>query len=279
MSIRKKYYAIFGLSENASKDEVRKAYRKLAMQYHPDKNSDPKAHQVFIDLAEAYEILINDKLPKEVNKQKARSEKSFDERRKEAELRYKQQQERDKFEEELYFKNLTNGWKWKYFTRFAKFAALLSILLLFDFTLPKHIENQTIESFSPTYRGLLGGNVICFQTDQKIEFFVKEPNAAIYTNYPQIKLFRTWIFHNPVKIEFETGNGITKTGYLDFNVLSLFPSIPILFLIPIITVYFRKKNYLFTFAYLFSFNIIGVCVIYFILSHDRWIHFLTLGFL
>ena len=52
------YYELLGVSKGADASEMRKAYRKLAMKYHPDKNPDDKtAEQKFKDLNEAYEIL------------------------------------------------------------------------------------------------------------------------------------------------------------------------------------------------------------------------------
>ena len=54
----KDYYKILGLERNASEDEVRKAYRKLAMQYHPDRNSnDKQAEERFKEINEAYQVL------------------------------------------------------------------------------------------------------------------------------------------------------------------------------------------------------------------------------
>lgn len=52
------YYKILGVSKNASLDEIKKAYRKLAIQYHPDRNKgDKEAEEKFKIITEAYEIL------------------------------------------------------------------------------------------------------------------------------------------------------------------------------------------------------------------------------
>ena len=58
---KRDYYEVLGVERNASKDELKKAYRKLAMQYHPDRNPDDKeAEEKFKEAAEAYEVLSND---------------------------------------------------------------------------------------------------------------------------------------------------------------------------------------------------------------------------
>jgi molecular chaperone DnaJ len=57
---KRDYYEVLGVDKNASKDEIKRAYRKLAMQYHPDRNKSPDAEEKFKEISEAYGVLSDD---------------------------------------------------------------------------------------------------------------------------------------------------------------------------------------------------------------------------
>lgn len=60
MAEKRDYYEVLGVSRTASKDEIKDAYRKLAMQYHPDRNKAPDAEEKFKEMSEAYAVLSDD---------------------------------------------------------------------------------------------------------------------------------------------------------------------------------------------------------------------------
>src|SRR5258707_11532804 len=54
---KRDYYEVLGLEKGAGPDEIKKAYRKLAVKFHPDKNPEKNAEESFKELGEAYEVL------------------------------------------------------------------------------------------------------------------------------------------------------------------------------------------------------------------------------
>ncbi|MDH5794525.1 MAG: molecular chaperone DnaJ [Candidatus Bathyarchaeota archaeon] len=60
MSGKRDYYEVLGVQKDVSKEDIRKAYRKLALKYHPDRNKSPDASERFKEISEAYAVLSDD---------------------------------------------------------------------------------------------------------------------------------------------------------------------------------------------------------------------------
>jgi molecular chaperone DnaJ len=60
MGNKRDYYEVLNVPRNASKEDIKKAYRQLALKYHPDRNKSPEAEEKFKEISEAYAVLSDD---------------------------------------------------------------------------------------------------------------------------------------------------------------------------------------------------------------------------
>lgn len=86
-----KYYQILGLKPGSSKEEIKRAYRKMAMKYHPDVNPSPDARQKFTQILEAYEYLTGARKARKQHFSPSQEERFYDVLRKAAEEKAKAQ--------------------------------------------------------------------------------------------------------------------------------------------------------------------------------------------
>lgn len=70
------YHKILGLKPGASKNQIKNAYRKLAKEFHPDKNKSENSHEKFLEISEAYEVLYDGKIAKRKAKKYAQKTQS-----------------------------------------------------------------------------------------------------------------------------------------------------------------------------------------------------------
>ena len=271
----KKYYDLLGIAENASENEVRKAYRRMAMQFHPDKNPSPHANERFIQLTEAYEILIG---KRDLTVEKT-IEKSHEERMREARQRYYEQQKKELLENENYYQSLFTGKKWGFLKLSSIVGILLFTLFFLDIFLPKHIEKDTLAFYSKdVYGGAIDETVSLVISEKGTEYWISKLDYQLYGEYPEIVIERSWIFHQPVHFY-----SVTKTHLNPYELNYTFYSFRILlmvfFLIPLAVRLFKRRTIYYTVLYHLGLYFSPVVIMLFLVNNDHWAHLLTLGFL
>ena len=287
-----KYYKILGLTPNASQDEVRRAYRKLVMVYHPDRNKHPKAEARFILIKEAYEI-VTGKIPapqaQRINRAQSRrpqtspqetkehAKRREEERLKEARKRYQEQKLKEYLENEMYFRRLTTGVKWKTIRVLAVIGGLIAFSMLLDRFLPHHYESDRVTHYNLNEASSLSGVAVSIIKTKKDNYYwVGNADYMLYSEAPDIFVESSWILHDPIHV---ISRGKTKNKSYDlYYTFYRNYFIVICFLAPIITMLFKRKTPIFTFVYLFSYYFTGILVIYHLFTNDRWAHLITLGF-
>ncbi|XOV68150.1 MAG: DnaJ domain-containing protein [Fluviicola sp.] len=285
-----RYYRILGLPNNASISDVRKQYRRLVMQYHPDKNPSPDAQRKFIEIKEAYEILTGKKAApvhqirrrdnsRNTANSQQQKQKEQQQRAKEAQKRYEEQKLREYLENELYFRKLTQGWRWKLMKASAILGIVLALAMTADLVLPHHYENDVVTGFNSNAAfGIGGKRVSLIGTEESGKFWIEHFNSQLYYGNHEILIESSWLFHNPMRIQKQSKSA--TFGYpVNFNFYRLsFILIP-LFLLPAFTLYYKRRKISFTVLYQFCMYGVNGVMICMLISGDRWAHLLTFGFL
>ncbi len=147
----KNYYFILGLNIYAREEDIKQAYRRLALQFHPDKNSSPEAEAIFKEVNEAYEVLgdaqrkvLYDQMLLGVPIEQPAQPKPH------RDPRYRPQPEgtrvrRPSKKEELIALMAENL---KYALAISRIALLFSALLIADYSIPKEKKDVSIVNFN-----------------------------------------------------------------------------------------------------------------------------------
>lgn len=288
-----KYYKILGLLPGADQAAIRKAFRKLAMRYHPDKNPSASAQTKFIAITEAYEILIGKKSAPAERVSRARSrqtqpgasnsgirkEKTQADRVREAKERQEAQAKRESEENERYFQLLTTGWRWKVMRWSAIVGLVLSVCLIAERFLPHHFTQEKIAKYALTPDLSSGSEQISvIQTEQDNVYCISRISYDLYGRHTRIYVRSSWIFHEPIQLL-----SIGKTEYAPYNVhftfYSNFGVMIFLLLLPSITVLMKNRTIMFTILHKISYYAVNILILYFLFRNDHWAHILTFGFL
>lgn len=282
---REECFRLLNLPAGSTDAEIRKQYKKLALRLHPDVNPDPLAHEVFIKLGRAVEILLNpDYKEEKSDKRESRrtaneSEADRLERMRVAKMRYEQQRMRQASDNNRYFLSLTTGIRWSIYKYIMRFALVLSLAMTAEYFLPLHYENnQLIGASKSLNSGIIRRNITRIELEKNGKYFIQNNAYAWRTAYPEVILETTWFLHTPIKM-ITTDDFIRYRSTIDFHIGSIRWVLILLFLVPLYPYLRRRKTLTFVFFYHVSFWGVGIIVSYILLTHGRILHLLSLGFL
>lgn len=274
MTPTQKYFRILGITPTADKSVIKKAYRKLAFKYHPDVNDSPEAQSKFIELTDAYDVLMGIKKMSKSSTSSNRNstqrpdpktaKQERDERIKAAKARYKKAKEKELEEEANYYLKLISGWKWRFLKIFSVVSFILVLFLVLDYVLPTQSELFVVHNFeSNDMSGQLHFNI-----GNSIHFFDAYEAIAVKT-FPLIELNSTPIFNDLKSFSFLKGPSSGRVVEPMFCYLYFFPLVIILLLVPLITVLYKKPTPVFSILHKISYYVSPALFLFICLSNWR----------
>lgn len=272
-----------GIPIGASKTEIKKAYRKLAMLLHPDKNPDPKAAELFAELQDSYDALmhpapLNDTTNVNTHTTRSKKQQTPAERTREARKQYAEHMARQKASDERYFQGLMTGKRGIYFKLGWILSAVVCFAILLDVFLPAHHIPDEFHYYSKIsdQRGTSAPKISVGTA--RSEFYIVE-NAPYFllSSHPELYIEKTRLLHFPVQLLHPIQGEL-----INYPILSGFwPLLPfplLMLVIPFILVFYRKRTAYFTALYMISSYVVFPLVLLFLCTEQRWLHLLTLGY-
>lgn len=310
MSIQR-YFKILGIPPTKNKQLVKRAYRKKAMKYHPDRNDSATAKQKFIEVTEAYDQLLlalkraettshttqsenyqqqrserttrkttYKQTQQNTTKQQAQSKEEQEERVKKARQRYERMKQQEAEEDERYYRTMTSGKSWRRFKIIMFACTLISVLMTLDklyFTTSTQRSSIVKKNVEVTYAGAnnLKTSPVIFDNGQKawipLSLIAKEQRNYLY-------LERT-LFFKEIKYVKIWRNNQWENYTPDYSLISTYPLVHLFLLLPLLTYFLKAKTMMFSILYHTSISFLPFALLFVLISNDRWIHLLTLGIL
>jgi len=217
----KDYYQIMGVERTATEREIKRTYRRLAVQYHPDKNPTPEAEAKFKEVNEAYMVLSDPE-----------AKAAYDERlanpafyslkdvqpwtRDPAYKRATSRRPAGPSERTIFMQSML-----KYSRLLFYFGCFWSLVLMVDYSLPASVQEETVTSdLSKLSRLITTETVDLLVTDKKHHFNVQPSEMKHFPNGSTLHVYKSSILSALVRLENHDGTFIVNnlaTIYRNFS--------------------------------------------------------------
>lgn len=286
--MRDKYYKILGLQPGASKEQIKKAYRKSAMKYHPDKkDGDPEKFLLIFEAYECltttsesksivsdYEFYANQSSRKETTVKRGKkkySPEEFEEKLKWAKQKYQDKRYQEAIDDDKFFKSLTTGWKFKYFVFLVVISTALSFTFLLD-NLMKPVKNDSYI----TYKDTMGEHNVPSQDVRYViiddqSLFIQLKDFPVIFNNDYVITYKSPIFNEIKSIEARNPFGDIVEISPKFSVVSTFPLVVILLLLPLLVIFYKRRNPFFIFLYITCAFVFPLIISILLIVNNRFI--------
>lgn len=278
--ITSRYYKILGLHPNASEREVKQAYRTLVKRVHPDINPSIEAHNQFIKITEAYEIITGQRPTLNTRSRSSSqnvadlsNEKTAEQGQKEKYeryMKYKQRVEQIEYiNQRRKYDPLRSGWRAKLFNSIVIISLVCFIILTVDYFMPAQVSKHRVEyiqarGYSDIYKSseirvhydngqsidALGQNLFLLKVDDI--FFIEK--TKILNEKKSIL-----IFYNDNYYVAENRN----------SVYAILPLAYIFLLIPLIAFFIRRDIWFFAYGFYPTIYGTSLFLCYFFLENSR----------
>jgi len=275
------YYKILGLEPTATDAEVKRRFRELAKQYHPDKNPSADATIIFQQLLDAYERILKKDFGASIKQQTTSNSSSHAAQHREfhrkAWERYEHMRKEQERELNAFYDTFIQGPKLKLKILMGILASLTLICLISDEFLPVHQIADKVTSYNSTrYQSVSDHFVNEIVTGSAGSYFVADYQPSTFESYPKVVIHETAICRLSKEIIHTTDRG-TTTIQVHFTFYWIRWLLYAFLLVPIALMFYRKRTTIQVLASWFSFFIVGATMALFFISNFRLISMISLG--
>jgi hypothetical protein len=256
----KDFYSILGVSPSASESEIKRAFRKLAVRYHPDKNASPEAKPLFHEINEAYDVLSDPEKRALYDARRANplSEILDEPGPRHRDPAYRRERpyraaKKEPSESYLLMRDYLGHVQW-----ISRLGLLVSLLFFIDYVLPyREVEEKIAKIVPVTVRQQIAYHIITTASGRRIKLYDNE--VLNFSDEQSIRSTLTTVYGTLIAVSNETGTCHVRLAYM-YRQLIFLPIV--LFINSLLAAVYRKRVEL-----CFSLNISGfiLLVVYFVL--------------